>query len=133
MEKNDTSRARTEESKTAMLEALEKYKGIVTSSAQAVGIHRSTHYQWLREDHDYAEAVAEIQDVALDFVESQLLKRVEAEDTHAIIFYLKTKGRRRGYTERVEHQIGHNHNDMDEEALKKEIERLDYVMKELDY
>lgn len=88
--------------KRAMIEALEKSLGIVTTAAKQVGISRQTHYNWLKEDEKYKEAVDDIQDIALDFAESKLHKQIEKEDTIATIFYLKTKGKRRGYIERTE-------------------------------
>ena len=33
-----------------MLEALEKTLGVVTSACKIVGIDRTTHYQWLKDD-----------------------------------------------------------------------------------
>jgi hypothetical protein len=88
--------------KKAMLEALEKSLGVVTTAAKAVGIDRSTHYEWLKTDEKYKEAVEAIGDVALDFAESQLHKQMQTGDTTACIFYLKTKGKKRGYVERQE-------------------------------
>jgi hypothetical protein len=88
--------------KKAMLEALEKSLGVVTTAAKIVGIDRSTHYEWLKTDEKYKEAVVSIGDVALDFAESQLHKQMRSGDTTACIFYLKTKGKSRGYVERQE-------------------------------
>jgi hypothetical protein len=88
--------------KKAMIEALEKSLGVVTTACKQVGIARQTHYNWLKEDQQYKEAVDEISDVALDFAESKLHKQIGSDDTTAIIFYLKTKGKKRGYIERQE-------------------------------
>ena len=88
--------------KEAMLKALEKNLGIVTKSCRIVGIDRTTHYLWMREDETYRAAVDEINDVALDFAESMLHTRMQAGDTTATIFFLKTKGKKRGYVERQE-------------------------------
>jgi hypothetical protein len=88
--------------KKAMLDALEKSLGIVTTACKSVGISRQTHYRWMDEDAEYKETVASISDMALDFAESQLQKRMKDGSDAAIIFYLKTKGKRRGYIERQE-------------------------------
>lgn len=86
-----------------MLAALEKSLGIVSSACKKVKIARQTHYEWLREDADYKAAVQEIDEMALDFVESKLYKQIASDNPTAIIFHLKTKGKSRGYVERMEH------------------------------
>ena len=88
--------------KKAMLEALEKSLGIVTSACKSVDISRETHYRWLREDAEYKAAVEALSDVALDFAESQLHKQIKDGNSTATIFFLKTKGKKRGYVERQE-------------------------------
>ena len=88
--------------KKAMIDALEKSLGIVTSACKVVGISRETHYRWLREDEKYLTAVKSIEDIALDFAESQLHKQIKEGEVSSTIFYLKTKGKRRGYFERQE-------------------------------
>ena len=92
----------TDITKKAMLEALEKSLGIVTSACKSVDISRETHYRWLREDADYKAAVDSLTDVALDFAESQLHKQIKDGNSTATIFFLKTKGKKRGYVERQE-------------------------------
>ncbi len=88
--------------KKAMINALEKSLGIVTSACKAVGIARETHYRWMREDEDYSTLVKSIEDIALDFAESQLHKQIRDGEVSSTIFFLKTKGKRRGYIERQE-------------------------------
>lgn len=85
-----------------MIEALEKSLGVVTTACKTVGISRQTHYEWLREDDQYRDAVEDIGDVALDFAESQLHKQIQSGEVSSTIFYLKTKGKKRGYVERSE-------------------------------
>jgi hypothetical protein len=91
--------------KKAMLEALEKSLGIVTSACKVVDISRETHYRWLREDAEYKAAVDSIADVAIDFAESQLHKQIKEGNSTATIFFLKTKAKKRGYVERTELDI----------------------------
>lgn len=88
--------------KKAMLQALEKALGIVTQACKVVGISRQTHYNWLELDDEYKQAVQDLGDVALDFAESKLHKLIDSGNPAATIFYLKTKGKNRGYVERQE-------------------------------
>lgn len=92
----------TDPKKLAMLTALEQSLGVVTTAAVKAGIHRSTHFRWLKDDEAYKEAVDELQTMALDFAESNLFQKIRSGDTTAIIFFLKTKGKSRGYIERME-------------------------------
>ena len=88
--------------KKAMLEALEKSLGVVTSACKSVNIARQTHYRWLQQDADYKAAVDELSDVAIDFAESHLHKQIKGGNSTSTIFFLKTKGKKRGYVERQE-------------------------------
>ncbi len=90
--------------KRAMIEALEKSLGIVTTACKTVGISRQTHYNWLN-DPAYKEAVDGIQEMALDFAESKLHKSIESGSDTATIFYLKCKGKKRGYIEKSELEL----------------------------
>jgi len=93
---------KTEHHKKALLEALTKSLGIVTTACKQADVGRTTYYQWLREDPEFKKAVADIKEVALDFAESQLHKQIQEGNTTATIFFLKTQGKSRGYVERQE-------------------------------
>ena len=97
---------RTTIKKKRMVEALTESLGIITVACEKAGINRTTHYRWLSEDAEYKQAVGDIENVALDAVESALFDRIREGDTTAIIFYLKTKGKKRGYIERQEIDLG---------------------------
>jgi len=96
---------RTDTKKAAMLEALEKSLGIVSTACKMVDISRQTHYAWLKADEEYKSAVNSIQDGVLDFAESHLYKLVKEGNPAATIFFLKTKGKKRGYIERQEIEV----------------------------
>ncbi len=85
-----------------MLKAMEDALGVVTLACRNVGIDRTTHYAWLKSDPDYAQAIDDLSEVALDFAESQLHRSIKNGSDTATIFYLKTKGKKRGYIERSE-------------------------------
>tara|TARA_Y100000114_G_C11763694_1_gene331628 strand:+ start:2095 stop:2448 length:354 start_codon:yes stop_codon:yes gene_type:complete len=94
---------KTEHIKKALLKALEKSLGVVTSACKNVGVGRTTYYDWYNNDPEFAKKVDELENVALDFAESQLHRQIAENNTSATIFYLKTKGKQRGYVERTEH------------------------------
>ena len=85
-----------------MLDALEKNLGVVTSACKVVGLNRSTFYDYYNGDSDFKKDVDDLQNVTLDFVESKLHKNIDNCKETSIIFYLKTKGRKRGYVEHKE-------------------------------
>lgn len=114
--------------KKAFLVILEKSMGVVTTAADKFGMDRSVHYKWMKSDPKYKKAVEDIENRALDFAESKLFELISGAkvkeikthiidgkivtqevtkqytpDTTATIFYLKTKGKDRGYNERIEH------------------------------
>jgi hypothetical protein len=93
---------KTDIKKRALVSALEKTLGVVTSACKIVGVHRSMHYEWYNEDEEYRKQVDEISELTLDFAETQLHKQINEGNTSATIFFLKTKGKKRGYIERQE-------------------------------
>lgn len=88
--------------KESILKALEQSLGVVTVACKKADIPRSTFYKWMNEDEEFAKQVKDIENIALDFAESQLHKQISENSTSATIFYLKTKGKKRGYVERQE-------------------------------
>lgn len=96
---------KTDTLKKNMIDSLNKSLGIVTNACKAVGISRETHYRWLREDSEYAQQVRDIEGVTLDFAESKLHEQIFNGNVASIIFFLKTKGKSRGYVERQEFEV----------------------------
>lgn len=93
---------KTEQHKKAVLKALESTLGVVTEACRRTGCGRTTYYGWLKDDAEFAAKVKGVQDIALDFVESKLFENIREGKTSEMIFYLKTKGKSRGYIERQE-------------------------------
>lgn len=91
---------RVEENKEKLLEALTKTRGIVAYACQTVGISRKTFYNYVNTDDAFAEQVDDIVELQIDVAEAALLKKIKKENLAAIIFYLKTKGKKRGYVEK---------------------------------
>lgn len=90
-----------EEKKERFLTALAHGYGIIATACEAIGIGRSTYYRWYNTDPEFRLRVDEITETQVDFVESKLMQSINANDTTAIIFYLKTKGKKRGYNDKA--------------------------------
>lgn len=96
------TKLQTAKSKLAMYEALEKTLGNVTSACKLTGISRMQYYNWMNTDAAFRKQVEEIEHVSLDFAESKLMSKIKDGNIQAIIFFLKTRGKSRGYVERTE-------------------------------
>lgn len=71
---------------------------------QCNNMSRNTFYLWMKDDA-FREAVRDIQEGLIDYAESQLMQQITAGNTTATIFYLKTKGKERGYVEKSEQDL----------------------------
>jgi len=87
--------------KLRFLRSLKSNLGLIYASSKETGISVEDHNRWMEEDDKYKKQVLEIDGHAIDYVESTLLKLVEEKNPQAIMFYLKTKGKDRGYVEKT--------------------------------
>jgi hypothetical protein len=90
--------------KQKLLKALEESHGVVTNACRKAGISRAQYYRYLQQDEKFASNVDDIQEQAVDFVESQLFKQIKEGNITGQIFYLKTKAKHRGYIEKTQVQ-----------------------------
>lgn len=91
--------------KEKFLEEFDKARGIVSLACEVVDIHRSTYYKWREEDEDFRKKLEAIEERNIDMAEAKLLTAIGEENLTATIFYLKTKGRNRGYVEQRDNNI----------------------------
>ena len=119
---NTSKSLKTQQLKKSLLEALEKSLGVVTTACRNVGCDRSTFYDHYKKDPEFKMSVDELKNVALDFAESKLHSQIKDGDTTAIIFFLKTQGKGRGYIERKEIDLNERKNvaDLFPDELKDE-------------
>lgn len=92
--------------KKKLLEALERTLGIVTPACKEVGISRNQFYNYYNTDPEFKEKVDELENLTLDFVESQLFKQIREGSERSILFYMKYKGRKRGYNDSLDITTG---------------------------
>ena len=88
--------------KEQLLIALEKNLGIVTAACKEVGISRDSYYDYYNNDPEFRRKVDDINEIAIDFTESQLFKKIKQGSERSILFFMKYKGRKRGYTDSVD-------------------------------
>lgn len=86
--------------KAKFIDALKAAGGIVYAACEKAGVSRSTYYRWRDTDPDFRAAADEVGEARLDYVEGKLMELINAGDTTATLFYLKTKGKERGWTEK---------------------------------
>jgi|GEM_PF-2382416 len=91
-----------EKHKQQLLQALERSLGLITPACKEVGITRQMYYLYYNNDDDFRKAVDDINDITIDFVENQLFRKIKDGDTQAILFFMKYKGRKRGYTDTID-------------------------------
>lgn len=91
-----------------LLVALRQHSGLITKACEAAKIARTTYYEWLKEDEEFKARVEAIDDFVLDKVENAAHELIETGNPQMIMFYLKCRGKRRGYTEKqeIEHSTG---------------------------
>ena len=86
-----------------IIAAIHKTKGMITLTAQELGISYNTLRSYIDKSEALQRAMKETHDSMLDAAELKLYSKAVVEgDTTALIFLLKTKGKQRGYVERVE-------------------------------
>jgi len=82
------------------LELFKANAGLVATACSKFGITRACYYNWYKENPEFAVECDNIQEAQIDMAESSLLSKIKEKDLGATIFYLKTKGRNRGYIEK---------------------------------
>lgn len=86
--------------KNRLIRALKEHYGVISAACEAAGITRKSFYKYYREDEEFKTRADDAQDIALDHAESQLHKNIKAGKEISLLFYLKCKGKGRGYLEK---------------------------------
>lgn len=86
-----------------ILDTLERNQGLVALTAQSLKVSLQTIYNYRNKYPTIAKKIEELRERRTDRVELQLYDKINEGDIAAIIFYLKTQGKKRGYIERQEY------------------------------
>ena len=114
-----------------IIDALRECRGMVAVAARMLGVSRESIYHRLKTSPEIKEAHVEISEHQLDRSELKLFEAVEAGEAWAVCFYLKCKGKERGYIERS--QVEHSGTvELDVRAIRERVEsRLDGISQRL--
>jgi hypothetical protein len=82
--------------------AYEKSLGVLKPACDMTGMCRKTIWEWRKKYPEFDAACHDCEETAVDFVETKLYKLINDGAEASTIFYLKTKGRKRGYVEKHE-------------------------------
>lgn len=74
----------------------------IGATCAALGIDRKTLLNWRHSSPELEQMLAEAEESLIDFSESKLMEQINSGNLTAIIFHLKTKGKKRGYYEHSE-------------------------------
>ena len=80
----------------------------ITATCTALGISRKTFYEWKEKKKKLAEGLEAAEESIIDFAESKLVEHINNDDVQALIFFLRTKGKKRGYVEKTEADVNIN-------------------------
>ena len=81
---------------------VEKFNGNVAAIARALGVGRQTVWRRCEESPSLMAALASARETMIDNAESTLYREALNGNVTALIFFLKTQGKNRGYVERQE-------------------------------
>ena len=90
------------ETRKAIIQALDDTMGNVTEACKLVGIHRQTYYKHLAEHPDFKELTETMLETQIDFAEKELFRQIANGNSSSTQFFLKTRGKQRGYSEKIE-------------------------------
>jgi hypothetical protein len=89
----------TKKVKEQCIEVYDNALGNVSLTCKKLKISRYTFYEWKKKDEEFCKKINEIDESHIDFAETVLKKKIKDGSTPELIFYLKTKGKSRGYVE----------------------------------
>ena len=87
-----------------------------------LGCEPRTVYNYIDNYPSVKEARESVREKRHDYVENALMNRIDIGDTTAIIFYLKTQCKARGYVERQEIDLNVDFTRLSDEDLQRIIE-----------
>jgi len=83
-------------------QAVTEAQGLISVAARRLGVSRSSVYDAAKNHVEVRQAIEDARERTTDLAEGKLFQKINDGDNTAIIFYLKTQAKQRGYVERQE-------------------------------
>ena len=99
-------RTRPTLTKAQIAKALQAHNGLYSNTARALGVTYNAIQQRVKGDPELMQIVEDVTTRMLDRAENKLYQKINAGNMTAIIFYLKCKGKDRGYVEKQQLEAG---------------------------
>jgi hypothetical protein len=120
--KKQNERDSTYKDKVHFLQAYLNCHWNIRRTCDAVGISRETFYQWNKNDAEFASQLKKLQELELQYVENKLMDLIEAGNTAATTFYLKS--RHPNYMQKTKIEVVSSREQSYEEMIAEEEEGL---------
>jgi hypothetical protein len=105
-------------------DALRINKGFVSQAAKLLKCDQQTIRNYMNRYPKLKQILHDSREEMLDFAENSLLNQIKEGNTVATLFYLKTQGKHRGYSEKEQITIK---NDFTNFQIPKNINNLTYI------
>jgi hypothetical protein len=114
--------------KMEFIEAIKSNYGLLTPACSTADIAFQTYRNWYHADEEFKEqvdkALEQAHERTNDLAEGKLFEAIHNGDMTGTIFYLKTKGKKRGYIERQEITGKDGESLFDKESVQKIAKEL---------
>ena len=87
----------------------------ISATCNQMSMSRRNYYKWIDQCPEFKEEIEMAQDTLIDMAETKLQQNIAQGKEASIFFFLKTKGKDRGYIETIENRVQVNEF---EEAMK---------------
>lgn len=107
--------------------ALRAAAGNQSKAAEMLKTNRSTVHGYVARYPNLRDAIAEAREETLDLAEDRLIVKIRDGNMAAIIFFLKTQGKSRGYIEKGEVRVETNRPDFSNMSTE-QLEQLSTIL-----
>lgn len=80
----------------------------ISATCKKIGISRRTYYKWCENNPEFKNLVNDELESLIDLAETKLQQNIMEGKEQSIFFFLRTKGKSRGYIETVDNNVSIN-------------------------